>query len=88
MGWMRTLFMGDIGQNLEIEELQERLDQMRDEKTPTAWTQGKQIEALQEEVHQLKVRLAVLIKLLVTKHLLTAQEIASMIAVLEPEDSK
>ncbi len=88
MGWMRTLFMGDIGQNLEIEELEERLDQMRDEKTRTAWTKERQLEALQEETHEQKVRLAVLIKLLVTKNVLTAQEIASMIAVLEPEDSK
>jgi hypothetical protein len=88
MGWMRTLFMGDIGQNLEIEELQQRLDQMRDEKTPAARTQEKQIEALQEETHQLRVRLAVLIKLLVAKNLLTAQEIASMIAALEPENPK
>jgi hypothetical protein len=88
MGWLRTLFQGDIAQNLEIEDLQQRLDQMRDEKTAAAWTQEKQIEALREETHQLKVRLAVLIKLLVTKNVLTAQEIASMIAVLEAEDSK
>ena len=88
MGWMRTLFQGDLGQNLEIEALRERLDQMRDEGTPAARTQKRQIEALQEEVHELKLRLGVLIKLLVAKNLLTAQEIASMIAALEPEDSK
>ena len=88
MGWMHTLFQGDIGQNLEIEELQERLNQMRDEKTTASWTQEKQIKALREETHELRVRLAVLIKLLVAKKLLTAQEIASMIAALEPEDSK
>jgi aspartate aminotransferase-like enzyme len=88
MGWMRTLFQGDIGQNLEIEALRERLDQMRDEGTPAAWTQQRQIEALQEAVHELKLRLGVLIKLLVAKNLLTAQEIASMIAALEPEDAK
>ena len=88
MGWMRTLFMGDFGQNLEIEDLQERLNQMRDEKAPAARTQEKQIKALQEETHDLKVRLAVLIKLLVAKNVLTAQEIASMIAALEPEAPK
>jgi predicted nucleic acid-binding Zn-ribbon protein len=88
MGWMRTLFQGDIGQNLEIEALRERLDQMRDEGTPAARTQKRQIEALQEEMHELKLRLGVLIKLLVAKNLLTAEEIASMIAALEPEDSK
>ena len=88
MGWMRTLFQGDLGQNLEIEALRERLDQMRDERTPATWTQKKQIEALQEETQELKLRLGVLIKLLVAKNLLTAQEIASMIAALEPEDSK
>jgi hypothetical protein len=88
MGWMRTLFMGDFGQNLEIEDLQERLNQMRDEKTAAAATQEKRIEALQEETHELKVRLAVLIKLLVAKNVLTAQEIASMIAALEPEAPK
>jgi predicted nucleic acid-binding Zn-ribbon protein len=88
MGWMRTLFQGDIGQNLEIEALRERLDRMQNERTPGAWTQKKQIEALQQETHELKLRLAVLIKLLVAKNVLTAQEIASMIAALEPEDSK
>ncbi len=88
MGWMRTLFQGDIGQNLEIEALRKRLDQLRDEGTPATWTQKKQIEALQEEVHELKLRLGVLIKLLVAKKVLTAQEIASMIAALEPEDSR
>ena len=88
MGWMRTLFMGDMAQNLEIEELRERLNQMRGEKAPAARTQEKQIEALQEETHELKVRLAVLIKLLVAKNVLAAQEIASMIAALEPEGPK
>jgi hypothetical protein len=88
MGWMRTLFMGDMLQNLEIEALQERLNQMRDEKAPAAGTQEKQIKSLREETHELKVRLAVLIKLLVAKNVLTAQDIASMIAALEPEGPK
>jgi hypothetical protein len=80
--------MGPIGQNLEIQEIQERLDQMRHAKPTAAWTHEKQIEALQEETHALKLRLAVLIQLLVAKNLLTAQEIASMIAALEPAGSK
>ena len=88
MGWMRTLFMGDIGQNLEIQNIQERLDEMRHEKTHVALNQEKQIEALREEVHELRLRLAVLMKLLVGKNVLTAQEIASMIAALEPKESK
>jgi hypothetical protein len=80
--------MGDLGQNLEIQNIQERLDEMREAKAHAAVTQEKQIEALREEVHELRVRLAVLMKLLVSKNVLTAQEIASMIAALEPEDSK
>jgi hypothetical protein len=88
MGWMRTLFMGQIGQNLEIEDLRACLEHMRDEKTSAAWSQKKQIEALQEEAHQLRLRLAVLIKLLVAKNLLTAQEIAAMIVALEPENTR
>jgi hypothetical protein len=88
MGWMRTLFMGDIGQNIEIEELQRRLDQMRDARSSAALSQEKQIEVLQDEIDTLSLRLAVLIKLLVSKKVLTAEEIASMIAALEPEDSQ
>jgi hypothetical protein len=84
---MRTLFMGDIGQNLAIQDIEERLDQMRQDKSRAAGSQKRQIEALQEEVHELRVRLAVLMKLLVAKKVLTAEEIASMIAALEPEDS-
>jgi hypothetical protein len=86
MGWMRTLFMGDMAQNLEIQDLQQRLDRMRNE-PPAAGAQAKQIATLREETHGLKVRLAVLIKLLVAKNVLTAQEIASMIAALEPEEA-
>jgi hypothetical protein len=88
MGWMRTLFMGDIGQNLELEELRQRLDRMRDETPTGVLTQGKQVAALKDEVHDLKVRLAAMIRLLVAKNILTAEEIASMITVLEPEDPK
>jgi hypothetical protein len=88
MGWMRTLFMGDIGQNLEIENIQERLDEMRHEREGAGGSQKKQIETLQEEVHELRVRLAVLMKLLVAKNVLTAEEIAAMIAALEPEGPK
>ena len=68
MGWMRTLFMGDIAQNLEIENIQERIDEMRREREGAAGPQKKQIEALQNEVHELRVRLAVLVKLLVAKN--------------------
>ncbi len=85
MGWMRTLFMGDIGQNLEIDAIQARLDEMRDKKTTVDLAQDTQITVLRGEIHDLKLRLAVLIKLLVGKNVLTAAEIATMIAAVEPE---
>jgi hypothetical protein len=85
---MRLLFQGDLGQNIEIEEMQKRLDEVRNEKTHAASTQEKQLAALRDETHELKLRLGVLIKLLVAKHVLSAEEIASMIAALEPDDSR
>jgi hypothetical protein len=88
MDWIRVLFQGDVGQNLQIADLRERLDQLWDAKSPAAWSQKQQIEGLKEETLDLKLRLVVLIKLLVAKNVLTAQEIASMLASLEPKASK
>jgi hypothetical protein len=85
MGWMRYLLLGDVGQQLDIEDMKDRMDRLRSEKSPTDLTQDRQIAALRQEVHDLKLRLGVLIRLLIAKNVLSAEEIASMIATLEPE---
>jgi hypothetical protein len=61
---------------------------LRDEKAAVSRTQEEQIQSLRGEAQELRLRLGVLIQLLVAKNVLTAQEIASMIAALEPEDGK
>ncbi len=86
MGWMRYLLLGDVGQQMDIEDMRDRLEQMRSEKAPAEASHEKQLAALQHETHDLRLRLGVLIKLLIAKNVLTAEEIASMVATLEPED--
>ena len=78
MGWMRYLLLGDYGQQLDIEDMRERLDQLTHEKASAGMTPDRQIAALQQEVHDLKLRLGVLIRLLIAKNVLSAEEIASM----------
>jgi hypothetical protein len=85
MGWMRYLLLGDLGQQLDIGNMQQRLEDMEGSKAHADLSQDKRIAALAGENRDLKLRLGVLIKLLIAKNLLTAQEIADMIVQLEPE---
>jgi hypothetical protein len=83
---MRYLLLGDYGQQLDIEDMRDRLERLQTEQTPAEASQDRQLAALRQETHDLRLRLGVLIKLLIAKKLLSAEEIAALITALEPED--
>jgi hypothetical protein len=80
MGWMRWFLLGDIGQQLDINELQEQVDRMRTERDLEGFGSPKPPQ-LAEDLLQLQVRLGVLVRLLIEKGVISAEEYAKLIAV-------
>ena len=88
MGWGRMLLLGNVGQQLDIGDLNENIAQMQAEfsrNQQVDLTQAKGIEALQNENRNLKLYLATLMKLLVSKGVLKPEEIEITVRAIETE---
>ena len=89
MGWGRYLFLGDLGQQLDIMDQQKELDRLRSTVT-TAHDVGPDwgliLDRLRRENDELKLYLAAIIRLLKTKEVVTQEEIASIVNQLDAED--
>ncbi len=89
MGWGRTLLLGDIGNLLDIEDVERDLRSMRrqvESKFKTDMSQDEAIQALIQENGQLKLYLVALIRLLTRKGTITQQELAAIVKTIDAED--
>ena len=86
MGWGRMMLLGNVGQQLDIGDLENAVNQMRDEvvqKEQVDREQGEEIERLKSENHELKLYLATLIRLLVSKGVLKQEEVDATVSAIE-----
>jgi hypothetical protein len=72
-------FLWNLSQQHQIGELRGQLDQVRLEHDLARWDLPKVKELAQENL-ELKLRLGLLVRLLITKGIITAQEYAALIA--------
>lgn len=86
MGWARTLFLGDIGNRLDIADTERDIAEVRRE----IWagraadqTQDQLIRLLQQENAELEVAVAMLVRLLERKGVLTADEVNDLVMRVE-----
>ena len=88
MGWGRMLLLGNVGQQLDIGDIEREIAEMSahlqhvDQKTVDAMTR------LMRENGELKLHLVALTRLLVTKGLVTAQELAALVDSIDRADGK
>jgi hypothetical protein len=88
MGWGKMLLLGDVGQQMDINGLSDTVDQMRATvaaKRQLDREQSSAIAQLQHENEELKLYLATLIRLLLSKGMLTQQETEAMVRGVEQE---
>jgi hypothetical protein len=88
MGWGRMLLLGNVGQQLDIDDLSGVIDQMRSAVTRNDSVdreQGRSIEQLRSENHELKLYLATLVRLLVARGILKAEEVETLVRAIEPQ---
>lgn len=87
MGWGRMLLLGNVGQQLDIGELEGAVVEMQNaflENQRTDLDQAKSIAALRRENGELKLYLATLIRLLVAKGVIQAEEVETIVRAIEP----
>lgn len=86
MGWARTLFLGDIGNRLDIEDTERDIaalrnaihaDRSRDE------SQDQQIARLMRENEQLELCVAALVRALKSKGILSDEEVRNLTDIVE-----
>ena len=88
MGWGRMLLLGNVGQQLDIGDLENAITQMQSsvvENSQVDHEQARSIELLQQENQELKLYLATLMKLLVSKGVLKPEEVETAVRAIEPE---
>jgi hypothetical protein len=76
-------FLWNLDQEHQLKELRGRLDQVRLEHDLAAWHVPKLKELAVENV-ELKLRLGLLVRLLISKGVITAQEYAALLAEARP----
>jgi len=89
MGWGRMLLMGNVGQQLDIGDLEGAVTEMQSavlENQQTDLGQAKNIAELQRENREMKVYLATLIRLLVAKGVLKPEEVETTVRAIETEN--
>jgi hypothetical protein len=86
MGWGRMMLLGNVGQQLDIGDLEGTVEQMRGDlaqKDQVDREQELDIEQLKRENHDLKLYLATLIRLLVSKGALKQEEVETIVSAIE-----
>ncbi len=88
MGWGRTLLLGDIGAQLNIDDVEADVSRVKDHleaQDSKDASQDDAISRLQQENHELKIYVATLLRLLVNKNVLTTDELTKFVDLLDPQ---
>jgi hypothetical protein len=86
MGWGRMMLLGNVGQQLDIGDLGNAIEQMRGDfaqKDQIDREQEHEIAQLQNENHELKLYLATLIRLLVSKGIVKQEEVETIVSAID-----
>jgi hypothetical protein len=89
MGWGRTLFLGDIGNRLDIEDTERDIGSLKRRirgAIDKDMSQDKKIDALISENAELKLYLASVVRVLVTKGMISPEELAAVVEKVDAED--
>lgn len=89
MGWGRTLFLGDIGNRLDIGDCEGDISRMKASLRQERYTnqsQEQEIAALRSENDEMKLYLAAVIRLLISKGVTGADEITRLVEAIDMED--
>jgi hypothetical protein len=90
MGWGRTLLLGNIGAQLNIDDVEHDVEQVKQylqSQQAEHDSQEASVNALQREAHDLKLYLATLMRLLVSKNILSQDELKRFVDLVDPSET-
>ena len=91
MGWGRTLFLGDIGNRLDIADTERDIRKLRQYVADAINVNASQEQILKEliiENAQAKLYLASIVRLLLAKGNITKEELETMVNAIDAEDGE
>ncbi len=89
MGWGRMLLLGDMGQQMDIEDHRENLLKLARENSrlrQTGDSQASRVARLEQENDELKLYLASIVRLMVTKGVFSKEELARVVELVDASD--
>ena len=91
MGWGRMFLMGNFGQQMDIEEVKDYLNQAIteiNENQEMDLAQADEIDRLKKENQELKLYTLGLVRLLSTKGIITEAELAGMVSAVDSRTAR
>ncbi len=92
MGWLRTIFLGDIGNRLDIADNEDRIRRMqlnqrgkRQDQGLKDRSQDEAIALLQAEVNELQVAVGTMATVLVSKGVVAEEELGRLFDAIESD---
>ena len=88
MGWLRTLFLGDIGNRLDIGDNEHRIRQMRAalrSNRRVDASQDERLALLERENEQLEILVSALAQMLAARGVIDEEELAPFVAALDEQ---
>ncbi len=88
MGWARTLLLGDIGNRLDIDDVEQDVESVKRHLTDQRdidMSQDAALSRLQKENDDLKLCITGLMRLLVSKNLVTTDELNRFVNLVDPK---
>jgi hypothetical protein len=86
MGWGRYLFLGTYGQQLDLQDHEADLRRVRQSIVSSRYVErdfAAQIESLSKENEELRIYLTALISLLISKAVITPEEMSRLVEAVE-----
>lgn len=88
MGWARTLLLGDIGNRLDIDDVEQDVESVKrhlQDQRAIDYSQDEALRRLQKENDDLKLCLSGLLRLLVSKNVVTTEELNRFVNLVDPQ---
>lgn len=89
MGWGRYLLLGDWGQQLDIEDRKKEIAELQDELRKSrvySIGDGRGVRILQAENDELRLYLAAVVRLLISKGIVSKEEMRQVVDAVDAED--
>lgn len=91
MGWGRTMLLGDIGNRLDIEDTEQEISGLKQRLRNSAGVdlnQDQKISELEKENGELKLYMAALIRLLLSKGTISNEELTQLVEEIDGADGR